>query len=54
MAPLGRHLGIDATAKIAGEQSGTWPAPLVTSQEIEQLVTARWGEYKLPMPHGGK
>ncbi len=54
MAPLGRHLGIDATAKIAGEQSGTWPAPLITSAEIEQRVTARWGEYKLPLPPGGK
>ncbi|MBI3836776.1 MAG: UbiD family decarboxylase [Planctomycetia bacterium] len=54
MAPLGRHLGIDATAKIAGEQSGAWPAPLATSEEIKQLVTARWGEYKLPLPAGGK
>jgi 4-hydroxy-3-polyprenylbenzoate decarboxylase len=54
LAPLGRHLGIDATAKIAGEQTGSWPAPLVTSEEIKQLVTARWGEYKLPLPHAGK
>jgi 4-hydroxy-3-polyprenylbenzoate decarboxylase len=53
MAPLGRHLGIDATAKIAGEQSGTWPAPMVTSEEIKHLVTARWDEYKLPLPPVG-
>ena len=42
---LGRHLGIDATAKIAGEQAGHWPAPLAASDEIMQLVTARWAEY---------
>ncbi|HEV3138129.1 MAG TPA: UbiD family decarboxylase domain-containing protein [Pirellulales bacterium] len=53
MTPLGRHLGIDATAKIAGEQSGAWPAPLVASEEIKQLVTARWDEYKLPLPADG-
>ena len=46
-APLGRHLALDATAKIPGEQQGPWPAPLVTSEEIRQLVTARWEEYKL-------
>jgi 4-hydroxy-3-polyprenylbenzoate decarboxylase len=48
MAPLGRHLGIDATGKIAGEQASAWPAPLAASEEIMQLVTARWEEYKVP------
>ena len=46
---LGRHLAHDATAKIAGEQTGTWPAPLAPSAEISQLVSDRWAEYKLEM-----
>jgi 4-hydroxy-3-polyprenylbenzoate decarboxylase len=48
MGPLARHLGIDATRKIEGERTGVWPAPLAAGEAIEQLVTARWGEYKLP------
>jgi 4-hydroxy-3-polyprenylbenzoate decarboxylase len=46
-SPLGRHLALDATAKIAGEQQGPWPAPLATSDEIRRLVTERWGEYRI-------
>ena len=45
---LSRHLGIDATTKIAGERSAPAPERLAASEEIEQLVTARWSEYKLP------
>ena len=46
-APLGRHLAIDATAKIAGEQSGAWPELLDAGEEVRRQVTARWAEYKL-------
>lgn len=46
-AHLGRHLAIDATAKLPGEQSGSWPEPLDAGEEIRQLVTARWAEYRL-------
>jgi 4-hydroxy-3-polyprenylbenzoate decarboxylase len=49
-APLGRHLAIDATAKIAGEQSGTWPELLDAGEETRRQVTARWAEYKLAVP----
>jgi len=48
--PLGRHLAIDATAKIAGEQSGTWPEPLDAGDEVRRQVTARWAEYQLAIP----
>ncbi len=46
-APLGRHVAIDATAKVAGEQSGNWPAPLDAGEEIRQSVDRRWAEYQL-------
>jgi len=46
LAPLARHLAIDATAK-GGEQSGKWPAALDGGQTVRELVTARWPEYKL-------
>jgi 4-hydroxy-3-polyprenylbenzoate decarboxylase len=48
-APLGRHLAIDATAKIAGEQPGNWPAPLEAGEEIRQWVDGRWAEYQLDL-----
>ncbi len=44
---LGRHLGIDATTKIAGEQSGAAPQRLSAGEEIIARVTARWAEFKL-------
>ena len=37
---LARHTGIDATAKIAGERPGNWPARLAPSPEIAAQVTA--------------
>ncbi|MEX0678039.1 MAG: UbiD family decarboxylase [Pirellulales bacterium] len=46
-APLGRHLAIDATAKLAGEQPGTWPEMLDVGEETRHQVTSRWAEYKL-------
>jgi 4-hydroxy-3-polyprenylbenzoate decarboxylase len=49
LAPLARHLAIDATAKILGEQAGNWPAALAASEETRQLVTSRWAEYKLEL-----
>jgi 4-hydroxy-3-polyprenylbenzoate decarboxylase len=48
-ALLARHLAIDATAKLAGEQPGGWPGALEAGEEIRQLVTARWAEYKLEL-----
>jgi 4-hydroxy-3-polyprenylbenzoate decarboxylase len=47
LAPLGRHMAFDATSKMPGEQQAAWPAPLATSEEIRQLVTARWEEYRM-------
>jgi 4-hydroxy-3-polyprenylbenzoate decarboxylase len=47
LAALGRHLGIDATTKIAGEQAAGAPPRLVAGTEVEQLVSARWSEYEL-------
>jgi 4-hydroxy-3-polyprenylbenzoate decarboxylase len=44
---LARHVAIDATAKIAGECPAPHPAPLQTSQETRDRVTARWAEYQL-------
>lgn len=44
---LGRHLAFDATAKLAAEQSGTWPEVLDVGEEMRRQVTARWTEYKL-------
>lgn len=44
----GSKMGIDATAKIAGEgQVREWPGPIVMSDEIKRLVDRRWGEYGL-------
>lgn len=49
LAPLGRHVAFDATAKIAGERSGQWPAELRTSEATREQVTARWAEYQLEL-----
>ncbi len=54
LAPLARHVGIDATAKIPGERSTDGPTPLATNPEIEQLVNSRWEEYKLAREPGEK
>jgi len=45
---LSEHLGLDATAKIAGEQQSPVPRGLQAATEIVERVTARWGEYGLP------
>ena len=47
MSGLERHLGIDATTKIAGETDSTSAARLLASDEIVQRVTARWHEFRL-------
>jgi 4-hydroxy-3-polyprenylbenzoate decarboxylase len=49
LTTLGRHIGIDATVKIAGEHSGSPSERLVGSREIEALVTARWSEYGIAL-----
>ena len=46
---LGRHLALDATAKIAGEQVASGPAALAAGEEIRQLVDRRWSEYRLEL-----
>ena len=43
----GRKLGIDATAKLAGEHPRPWPAALQMDRAIRHLVTGRWGQYGL-------
>jgi 4-hydroxy-3-polyprenylbenzoate decarboxylase len=50
---LGKHVALDATAKIGGEIPGSWPAPLVAGEEICRLVDQRWAEYMLDLPGGG-
>jgi 4-hydroxy-3-polyprenylbenzoate decarboxylase len=44
---LSRHVGIDATTKIPGEQGGPAAERLIASSEVQQLVTSRWNEYGL-------
>ena len=46
---LARHVGIDATTKIAGEHSGPARQRLASSPEIAALVSARWAEYGLDL-----
>ncbi len=46
-ALLVRHVGIDATTKIAGEQSEPTPERLSASAQIDELVSRRWSEYGL-------
>jgi 4-hydroxy-3-polyprenylbenzoate decarboxylase len=44
----GSKMGIDATRKIPGEgQIRDWPDEIEMSAEIRQLVTGRWGQYRL-------
>ncbi|HEX3725931.1 MAG TPA: UbiD family decarboxylase [Pirellulales bacterium] len=50
---LQRHLGIDATAKIAGERSRLASVRLVPSDEIVRLVAGRWEQYQLDLPDRG-
>jgi 4-hydroxy-3-polyprenylbenzoate decarboxylase len=53
LVELGRHLGIDATTKIAGEQAGPTTERLSADAEIEELVELvdrRWSEYGLEAP----
>ncbi|HYW81107.1 MAG TPA: UbiD family decarboxylase [Thermoguttaceae bacterium] len=44
---LGQKMAIDATAKLPGEHTGTWPEPTIMSEEIRNPVTERWEEYGL-------
>ena len=44
----GGKLGFDATAKGPDEGARPWPEPIRMSDEIRELVDARWGEYALP------
>ena len=44
----GSKMGVDATAKLADEgHPREWPAPIVMTDEVKQLVTRRWAEYGL-------
>ncbi len=49
-ARLARHVGIDATTKITGEQIGPATERLGGDAEIEELVDRRWSEYGLETP----
>ncbi len=42
-----RRVGIDATRKIAGERPVEGHSARAASADVERLVSARWGEYKL-------
>jgi 4-hydroxy-3-polyprenylbenzoate decarboxylase len=44
---VGGKLGIDATAKLPGEDAREWPAEIEMSAEIRALVDGRWAEYGL-------
>jgi len=44
---VGGKLGIDATAKVPGEDAREWPAEIEMSAEIRALVDGRWAEYGL-------
>ena len=44
---LQHKMAFDATAKLPGEHTGTWPAPAVAGEEIRRLVTERWAKYGL-------
>ncbi len=50
LAQFGRHVGIDATTKIAGEQVGPTTKRLNADTEIDELVDRRWSEYGLEIP----
>ena len=45
---VGGKLGIDATAKVAGEDAREWPPEIEMTQEVRELVDRRWAEYGLP------
>jgi 4-hydroxy-3-polyprenylbenzoate decarboxylase len=48
IAGVGQKLGIDATAKLPEEgHTRPWPDAFDMPQEIEQLITRRWGEYHI-------
>jgi len=44
---LQHKMAVDATAKLPGEHTGTWPAPAVAREEIRRLVADRWAQYGL-------
>ncbi len=47
----GRPLGIDATTKLADEgYTRDWPADIVMTEAIKQLVDDRWSAYGIPTP----
>ena len=43
----GGKLGIDATAKGPAEGARPWPEEIAMSDEIRELVTRRWAEYRI-------
>jgi len=47
VAGLGSKMGIDATAKWAGESSRTWGRPIVMDAEVKKKVDAMWRELGL-------
>jgi 4-hydroxy-3-polyprenylbenzoate decarboxylase len=44
---VGGKLGVDATAKLPGEDARDWPAEIEMSAEIRALVDGRWADYGL-------
>ena len=50
---LGGKLGIDATAKSPAEGAREWPEEIMMSQEVMELVDARWAEYGIPAQGAG-
>jgi 4-hydroxy-3-polyprenylbenzoate decarboxylase len=47
VAGLGSKMGIDATAKWAGETARTWGRPIAMDPEVEKKVDAMWKELNL-------
>jgi 4-hydroxy-3-polyprenylbenzoate decarboxylase len=45
---LGGKLGIDATGKLPSETDRPWGRPIRMAEEIVDLVTAKWPQYRLP------
>jgi 4-hydroxy-3-polyprenylbenzoate decarboxylase len=43
----GGKIGIDATAKLPGEDAREWPPEIEMSAEIRELVDRRWAEYRI-------
>jgi len=50
LGALARHVGIDATTKIAGERSENGPPLLTAGEDITRLVTERWNQYNMDLP----